>query len=109
MDSSSRWQSLGTIRLGTLLFPPAGLVLLWRSSQISVGRKIFGTIGICFYSVIYRALLLITLCRFFGLQYEFRGGMVPRFTYHKTLPDYGALDAHRAQQKKSNSDAATPL
>src|SRR6266700_2957900 len=104
MNSSSCCQSLRTIRVGTLLFPPVGLFLLWRSSQIGVGRKLFGTIGIAFYSLLYLALVLFLATRFLGLQCEFRGGRVPRFTFHKTLPDYSALEANRARQK---SDART--
>ena len=105
--TSNRWQSLGAVRVGTLLFPPAGLLLLWRSSQISLARKVFGTLGIVFYSIIYTAMVVFLLCRFCGLQYEFRGGLVPRFTFHKTLPDYRALEANRAQQKQSPFAPAT--
>src|SRR5438034_1233202 len=99
--------SLGAVRVSTLLFPPAGLVLLWRSSQISLGRKIFGTVGVILYTVPYSALVVLVLHRFFGLQYEFRGGVVPRLTFHKTVPDYDALDASRAKQKQSASLAMT--
>jgi len=106
MFSSSCCQSLRAVRVGALLFPPAGLLLLWRSSQIHVGRKIFGTIGIAFYSLLYLSLVLFLATRICGLQIEFRGGMVPRFTFHKTLPDYSALEADRSRQK---SDARTSV
>src|SRR5436309_5360050 len=94
-------RSLGAVRVATVLFPPAGLLLLWRSSRISLGRKIFGTVGIAFYALLYSALVLFLLHRFCGLQYEFRGGIVPRWTFHKTVPDYDALEASRARQRQS--------
>ena len=98
--------SLTRVRLSTLLFPPFGLVLLWRSSQIGLGRKIFGTFGIALYSLPYAALIIFLLYRFCGLQIELRGGYVPRLTYHKTLPDYAAVEASRAQQKQSTQERA---
>ena len=109
MSPLTRFQSLGAVRASTLLFPPAGLVLLWRSGQISLGRKLLGTIGIGFYSVLYTGLVVLVLHLFFGLQPEFRGGMVPRWTFHKTLPDYDALEASRAKQKPAPSPASVPL
>ena len=99
--------SLGRLRLATLLFPPAGLVLLWRSSQIGLGRKIFGTVVIAFYSLLYSALVVFVLYRFFGLQYEFRGGLVPRLTFHKTVPDFDRLEASRARQKAAQAALST--
>ena len=61
---SQRWNSRGTVRVGTLLFPPAGLVLLWRSSEFSPGRKIFGTIGIALFSLIWSAVVVVFMMRF---------------------------------------------
>ncbi len=91
------------MRFGTLLFPPAGLVLLWRSSEFSVGRKIFGTIGIVLFSLVWGAAVVLLMMRFCGLQVEFRGGMIPRLTFSNTVPDYAALEASRARQRASGS------
>src|SRR5207249_2238729 len=99
MSPPTKFQSLGAIRASTLVFPPAGLVLLWRSGKVSFGRKLFGTLGIAFYSLLYLGLVVLLLHFFFGLQPEFRGGLAPRWTFHKTLPDYDALEASRAKQK----------
>src|SRR5437773_10915947 len=100
---SNRWNSRGAVRFGTLLFPPAGLVLLWRSSEFSVGRKIFGTVGIFLFSLIWSTLALVLMMRFCGLQVEFRGGMIPWLTFAKTLPNYAALEASRARQRASGT------
>lgn len=109
MGSSTKYQSLGAVRVGTLLFPPAGLIMLWRSSQIGLGRKIFGTIGIAFYSLLYTALIVFVLYRFFGLQFELRGSGMPHLTFRKTLPDYDSLESSRARQRSSAAEAATNI
>src|SRR5689334_23304358 len=99
---SKQWTSRGAVRCGTLLFPPAGLVLLWRSSEFSVGRKISGTIGIALFLLIWSGLVVLLLIQFCGLQVEFRGGMIPRLTFAKTVPDYAALEASRARQRANS-------
>jgi len=87
------------VRLAALLFPPAGLIVLWKTRGISIARKLFASIAILLYTVVYLVLVLAVMWKFFGLQYEFRGGMFPHFTWRKTLPDYEALEASRAGQK----------
>ena len=89
--------------MAALLFPPAGLIILWRVRGISIARKIFASVAIILYSSVYMAVVLAVMWKFFGLQYEFRGGMFPHFTWRKTLPDYEALEASRAAQKTSTS------
>src|SRR5881296_1072291 len=88
------------VRLGALLFPPAGLLILWVTKGISAGRKLFVSLVILLYTPIYAALILAILWKFFGMQYEFRGGAIPAFTWRKTLPDYDKLEASRASQKR---------
>ena len=100
---SNRWNSPGAVRFGTLLFPPVGLVLLWRSSEFSAARKILGTIGILLFSVIWSALVVLLLMQFCALQVEFRGGTIPRLTFSKTVPDYAALETSRARQRTSST------
>src|ERR1041385_8080448 len=90
------------LRLATLLFPPLGLLLLWRSS-LKLGRKILGTIGIALFSVLYAGLLVFLLIRYTGLEIEWRGGYVPVLTYRKTLPDYAAVERQRAMQTRTQS------
>jgi outer membrane protein assembly factor BamB len=95
------------LRLATLLFPPLGLLLLWRS-RLKLGRKIVGTIGIALFSVLYAGLVVFLLIRYSGLEVEWRGGYVPVLTYRKTAPDYSAVERHRAMQTKAPSPP-TPL
>src|SRR5205807_2426538 len=84
------------LRLATLLFPPLGLLLLWRG-PFKVGRKILGTFGVLLFSLSYAALVTWLLIRYTGLEVEWRGGYIPRLTYHKTRPDYDALERDRAK------------
>jgi outer membrane protein assembly factor BamB len=88
-----------TVRLTALLFPPAGLILLWITKGISIGRKLFASLVILLYAPIYAALIIVILWKFFGLQYEFRGSGVPALTWRKTVPDYDKLEASRASHK----------
>jgi outer membrane protein assembly factor BamB len=83
------------IRIVSLLFPPLGLVLLWRADQASLGRKILGTLGLGLYSVIYAGAVVAVLMRFTGLELEWRGGFPPVLTWHKSHPDYAAVEASR--------------
>src|SRR4051812_39469343 len=98
---SGKWESRGRIRIATLLLPLAGLVLLWRSGEFSRGRKLFGSTAILLFLVPWSALIIFLLIRFGGLEVEFRGGLVPRLTFHKTLPNYAALEANRVAQRSA--------
>jgi outer membrane protein assembly factor BamB len=89
------------IRIATLLFPPLGLVLLWRSEQVTLGRRILGTVGIGLFSVLYTGAMVALLVRFTGLELEWRGGFPPVFTWHKTHPNYDAVEASRRTQPKT--------
>ncbi len=89
------------IRIASLLFPPLGLVLLWGSGQVRLGRKILGTLGIGLYSLLYAGGVLLLLVRFTGLDWEWRGGFPPVLTWHKTRPDYDAVEASRRAQTKA--------
>jgi hypothetical protein len=40
------------VRLATLLLPPLGLIMLWRSAQVGLFRKLFGTLGILLYCIV---------------------------------------------------------
>jgi len=86
------------IRLTTLLLPPAGLILLWRSGEMTLKRKLLGTVGGLLYSIIYATLAVLALMQFTGLEMEWRGGFPPVLTFAKTKPDYLAVEAHRTRQ-----------
>jgi outer membrane protein assembly factor BamB len=88
------------IRVVSLLFPPLGVVLLWRSQEVSLGRKILGTVGILLYSVAYTAGIVALLMLTTGLEAEWVGPYIPILTWHKTVPDYDAVEASRRAQAK---------
>jgi len=67
-----------------------------------------GTVGIALFSVLYAAAIVWLLIQFAGLQVEWRGGYVPALTFHKTLPDYVALENHRRSQQSSPSAVPRP-
>lgn len=87
-----------SIRLATLLLPPLGLVLLWRNRELRLARKIFGTLGIGLWSVLYLAGVVALLVWLDVMEVEWRGGFPPVLTLHKTKPNYDAVEAHRRQQ-----------
>ncbi|MDB6123786.1 MAG: WD40-like repeat-like protein [Pedosphaera sp.] len=89
------------LRLTTLLLPPAGLVMLWLDSS-HLAKKFLGTLGILLYSIPYSLLILWLLLQFTNLQLEWRGGFPPVPTYSKTLPNYDAVERHRAAQASPN-------
>ncbi len=82
------------LRAAAFLFPPVGLVCLWRSPR-KLWRKILGTLGLAFLSLVYAALIIFLLIQFAGLQIEWRGGYVPALTWQKTSPNYDALERDR--------------
>jgi outer membrane protein assembly factor BamB len=88
------------LRLATIVFPPLGLVLLWRSSR-TLGKKLLASFGILLFCIPYLALVIFLLIRFAGLQVEWRGGYLPSLTWKPTAPDYDTLEQSRAQQSKS--------
>ena len=96
MASETNNRTRPALKLGALLFPPLMLLLIWGRKR-SLLRKILGTVVVFFYTVLYCALIIFLLIRFTGLEIEWRGGYGPALTYHKTQPDYAALERHRTQ------------
>jgi outer membrane protein assembly factor BamB len=90
------------LRLATLLFPPLGLWLLWRSPQ-GIWRRLFGTLGIALYCLPYTAGVLWFCWRFCGLKFEMRGTPFPVPTFFPSVPDFDKLEASRAQHKSGAS------
>ena len=86
MTSLPRWA-----RFCTIVFPPLALVVLWRSG-VRLWSKLLGSLGLVALSVPYAALIIFLLIRFTGLEVEWRGGYIPALTYHKTRPDFTALE-----------------
>jgi outer membrane protein assembly factor BamB len=93
------------LRLATLLFPPLGMVLLWRMSA-RLWRKLLGSIFIALFTILYCALFIFILVRVGVLKIEWRGGYAPAFTWRKSLPNYDVLERHRADQSARLEDIA---
>jgi len=89
---------MARIRIAALLFPPVGLIWLWRKAKVALWQKLLGTLGILLYSLVYATLIVLFLMWTSGLEVEWRGGFPPVLTFHKTHPDYARLEAYRARQ-----------
>jgi outer membrane protein assembly factor BamB len=104
-----RFQGLKTIRVATYLLPPLGIVLLWRSSLVGWGRKVFGTVFALIYALLYLSIIPGFLYFVVGIDLvEWRGGYAPALTLSKTLPDYKTLEENRARQAKLAATSASP-
>ncbi len=76
-------------------------MLLWRSKEVRLRRKILGTIYIPIFSILYVAAIVCFLYFELGIDVvEWRGGYLPAITFSKTLPDYTRLESSRAHQPK---------
>jgi outer membrane protein assembly factor BamB len=91
------WHSPAGMRVASLLFPPAGLMLLWTSSR-RIGAKLLGTVGLILFSLLYAAAVIALLLLFTDFQVEWRGGYIPALTRHKTGPNYEALERDRSRR-----------
>ena len=91
--SSNPWYRtrLG-VWVSALIFPPAGLVLLWMRQT----RVIWKVVG----SAVVAGLGLAHLLLFYGMRMELYGtGITPRFTFQNPAAHQRELEEHRAAQK----------
>jgi outer membrane protein assembly factor BamB len=85
-------RSIWPFVLASLVFPPAGLVLLWLRPGIRLGRKIMNSVVIAVWGVAYLVL-------FFGLHFQLDGsGMRPILTFYNREAHYANLERNRASQ-----------
>lgn len=104
-DSLTERAAVRRLRLATLAFPPAGLWLLWRGPA-RIGRKLFGTLSIALFSLVYGAAVLFLLHKFTGLRFEMQGRPIPIPTWQGT--DYVRLENARAEMAfPANAKPAT--
>jgi outer membrane protein assembly factor BamB len=95
----------GNILRAGLIFPPLGLVRLWRRPQTATWRKVLGTVGLVLYSVVYCGLVTGLLVWLKVLELEFKGGFGPSLVFKKAVPDFDALDESRSRQQKPPAPA----
>ncbi|MBM3814049.1 MAG: hypothetical protein FJW20_20675 [Acidimicrobiia bacterium] len=93
-DRQTPWYRSGAaLVLGALIFPPAGLVLLWMRSPMGIIVRIFG-------SLVIAAIGVAHLFLFYGLHVEMDGtGMRPIFSFHKPSKHFEHVEEHRAAQE----------
>ncbi len=89
---------MNKIRVATLLFPPLGMIMLWRAGQLPLRTRIIGTFAVLLYSLLYAGGIVALLMLFAGLELEWRGGFPPVLTWNKTHTDYSAVEASRRRQ-----------
>src|ERR1035441_2286780 len=87
----------------SLVFPPAGLILLWMRQGTSVLRKSLGSLAILVAGVAH-------LFLFYGLHMEFSGGIRPVFSFQGGERHYRQLEAHRvgALRPRAADGGCTP-
>jgi outer membrane protein assembly factor BamB len=93
LPEESKTKSLTVLLLAALLLPPLGLILLWRRSDIEMGKKMFGSLGIAILGGIYAFL-------FFGPGLFVSGGPAENH--------YTELERHRAKQHAAAAQAQEP-
>ena len=82
-------QKPAIILAASLIFPPAGLTLLWLRKGTSAFRKSLGSLAIVLVAMAH-------LFLFYGLRLEFSGGIRPVLTFQGGERHYRELEAHRA-------------
>ncbi len=92
---SNPWRRSPLILIGTsILFPPAGLILLWSCRKMRTLKRIF-----C--STLIVALGIVHLFLFYGLRMEVDGsGISPIFSFPRTEIHYRELEKGRTEQPK---------
>lgn len=86
----------------SLLFPPAGLVLLWMRTGTRAWKKVLLSLPIVAVGVAH-------LFLFYGLRMEMYGGMAPRFTFESAESRARAVEESRATQREAPPTEAAAI
>ena len=79
--------------LGIILFPPAGIILLWVRGNMRVWTRVAGTLGICIVAI-------FELFYVYGMRVEWNGNMqVQKISFHSRARHYKELEENRQQQR----------
>ena len=93
MRSGSPWtQSALAVLLAAILFPPLGLLLVWKRPRPGIVLKILSTVGILVLTVVH-------LFVFWGLRMEVDGtGGRPIFSFGDAEDHYALIEKDRAAE-----------
>src|SRR5260370_14698507 len=95
------------VLLAAVLFPPAGLVLLWLRSGPQLIRRLLGSLAITGWGVVWGVACLFL---FFGLRMQVDGsGTKPLFYFGKQESHYETLEASRAAQRTPVAPVIEPV
>ena len=94
-------QSKAVFAVTCLLFPPAGLVLLWMRPGRGLVRKAGLSLGLAAWFVVH-------LVYVYGLRVELAGsGTRPMFTFHDSQAHIAALEASRGEEGQEGQEHGT--
>ncbi len=89
--------------VSALVFPPAGMVLLWMRQETRVPWKLMGSLAIF-------ALAIAHLFLFYGLRAEMDGtGIRPIFSFYRPEKHYAELERNRAEQRTAAPVTPQPV
>lgn len=101
-SGSSRWdQSRLTVLLASILFPPLGLILIWKQPRGRIVGRMFATLGIAVLAVAH-------LVVFWGLRVELSGGMRPMLSFDDPERRYQQIEEERASEPAANPTPVAP-
>jgi outer membrane protein assembly factor BamB len=93
MEPKPWYHSTGFIILASLLFPPAGLILLWTSKSTETQKKLLGSVGI------------VALIGVYAYTVSMWQGILPSMFLQNPNAEahYDELERHRAAQRQTPS------
>lgn len=99
-SGSTPWnQSRLAVLLAAILFPPLGLVLVWKRPGTGLALKLLSTPGIV-------ALGFVHLFLFWGLRMDLDGGVRPLLSFGDEEQHYEAIEEDRASQRQAPPELA---
>jgi len=99
-SGSSRWdQSRWTVLLVSILFPPLGLVLVWKQSRGRVVGRLMASLGIAVLTIAHLVVL-------WGMRIEMSGGLRPMLTFDNPERRYQQIEESRVNEPAAEAAAA---
>jgi outer membrane protein assembly factor BamB len=98
MPEHFRRHLLIALWLGIIFLPVIFFAL--RRGRRTFFKNIMSGCAVLLLALVGASWVILGLIRFAGLEMEWRGGYVPIVTWHKTKPDFAALERSRSEQTK---------